>query len=107
MDWEIGSSLRDTRKNPRCGLLEIILPTHYDFGISKYRANLIPPRLADNCSGENTFASIYDWPSSWNSDHVRNWIHFAFNRRFSIDPTNSRQQFSRNRSVSCGAGWLN
>ena len=25
VDWEIGSSLRDTKKNPRCGLLGILL----------------------------------------------------------------------------------
>ncbi len=32
VDWEIGSSLRDTKKNPRCGLLGILLPNHPDFG---------------------------------------------------------------------------
>ena len=80
VDWEIVSSLRDTRKNRRCGLLGVLLPTHYDFGKGQYRINLIPPRLADNC-GENAFATIYDWPLTWNSDHVRNWIHLAFNRR--------------------------
>ena len=53
VDWEIGSSLRATTKNPRCGLLGIILPTHYDFQKGRYRVNLIPPRLADNCSGAN------------------------------------------------------
>ena len=28
VDWEIGTSLRDTRLNPRCGLLGILLPNH-------------------------------------------------------------------------------
>ncbi len=32
VDWEIGSSLRKTKKNPRCGLLGILLPNHPDFG---------------------------------------------------------------------------
>lgn len=49
VDWEIGSSLRDTKKNSRCGLLGILLPKHPDFGTRKYHPHLIPPRLADNC----------------------------------------------------------
>ena len=49
VDWEIGSSLRDTRNNPRCGLLGILLPSHPDFGKRTYSPVLIPPRLADNC----------------------------------------------------------
>ena len=31
VDWEIGSSLRDTKLNSRCGLLGILLPNHPDF----------------------------------------------------------------------------
>ena len=48
VDWEIGSSLRDTKKNSRCGLLGILLPSHPDHGRPEYRSRLIPPRLADN-----------------------------------------------------------
>ena len=36
VDWEIGSSLRDTKKNSRCGLLGIWLPNHPDFGRQNY-----------------------------------------------------------------------
>ena len=32
VDWEIGSSLRDTSRNSRCGLLGILLPNHSDAG---------------------------------------------------------------------------
>ena len=32
VDWEIGSSLRHTKNNSRCGLLGILLPDHPDFG---------------------------------------------------------------------------
>ena len=28
VDWEIGSGIRKTKKNPRCGLLGILLPNH-------------------------------------------------------------------------------
>ena len=28
VDWEIGSSIRKTKRNPRCGLLGIVLPNH-------------------------------------------------------------------------------
>ena len=58
VDWEIGSSLRDTRLNPRCGLLGILLPNHPDYGTGHYNPRLIPPRLADNCEGNDPFAYI-------------------------------------------------
>ena len=32
VDWEVGSSLRQTKKNSRCGLLGILLPNHPDYG---------------------------------------------------------------------------
>ena len=105
VDWEIGSSLRKTRNNPRCGLLGILLPTHYDYGADECRRELIPPRLADNCSGSDPFGEIYDWPYPWDTDYVRNLVHCAYQRRFSKTPNNGRQQFARNRSGSCSDGW--
>ena len=61
VDWEIGSSLRATKLNSRCGLLGILLPNHPDGypKTGKYNPHLIPPRLADNCNGNNPFAGIY------------------------------------------------
>ena len=106
VDWEIGSSLRDTENNPRCGLVGILLPTHFDFGEPNYRAKLIPPRLHDNAGSNGSFAKIYYWPDPWNSNTVRNWIHEAFLRRKSILPNNARDQFKQNRSGPCGDGWL-
>ena len=111
VDWEIGSSLRDTKKNSRCGLLGILLPNHPDFEKETYTPRLIPPRLADNCRGDGRYACIYDWPSQnyWLSqqatDRVRQWIHKAFERRTGTPPDNSRGQFRRNRSGSCSDGW--
>lgn len=58
VDWEIGSSLRDTRRNPRCGLLGMLLPSHTNYGSKKYTPRLIPPRLADNCGRDDPFARI-------------------------------------------------
>lgn len=108
VDWEIGSSLRDTEKNPRCGLLGLWLPNHPDFGKKNFHPNLIPPRLADNLNGDNSFAKIYDWkrldPNGRNI--IRNWIHTAFLRRDKQpNPNNGRPQFGRNRSGDCRAGW--
>ena len=125
VDWEIGSSLRDTKLNSRCGLLGIWLPNHPDFGRKKYNPRLIPPRLADNCKGSDSFACIYDWPEEINArdleflkcgivpdkirrfeDKIRNWIHRAFERRLKMPPPdNNRPQFGRNRPGSCSAGW--
>ncbi len=111
VDWEIGSSLRDTKRNSRCGLLGIILPGHPDFNEDTYKPRLIPPRLADNCKGDGRYACIYDWPSQYNwlnqseTESIRKWIHKAFERRKGTPPDNSRDQFGRNRSGSCSDGW--
>ena len=105
VDWEIGSSLRKTEKNPRCGLLGILLPNHPDFGTGKYHSHLIPPRFADNCKGDDSYASIYNWPGQQATDRLRQWIHKAFERRDGTPPDNRRDQFGRNRSGSCLDGW--
>ena len=105
VDWEIGSSLRDTKKNSRCGLLGIILPNHPDFKKGTYTPRLIPPRLADNCRGDDRYACIYDWPGQQETDQIRRWIHRAFERRTGTPPDNSRDQFGRNRTGSCSDGW--
>lgn len=105
VDWEIGSSLRDTKNNSRCGIVGILLPSHFDFGHETYRKTLVPPRLADNCGRNPAFGSIYDWPKPWNTNSIRQWIHSAFERRTRVLPDNSRQQFARNRTGPCNAGW--
>ena len=106
VDWEIGSSLRDTKLNSRCGLLGILLPNHPDFGKQTYNPYLIPPRLADNCKGSDSFACIYDWPSQQEAtDRMRQRVHKAFQRRNGTPPDNSRDQFARNRPGSCSTGW--
>ena len=103
VDWEIGSSLRDTRLNSRCGLLGILLPNHANYRTAKHNPSLIPPRLADNCRGQDPFARICDWFDD--PESVGNWIHRAFNRRNGTPPDNSRRQFGRNRSGECSKGW--
>lgn len=104
VDWEIGSSLRDTKLNKRCGLLGIGLPSHPDAGRRSFRPCLLPPRLADNCSGISPFARMYHW--QMNSHAVRQWIHTAFERKDQYPPpNNARQQFRNNRSGDCLTGW--
>lgn len=104
VDWEIGASLRETRTNPRCGMIGILLPSHPDFRKESYRENLIPPRLADNCDGDRPFASIYDWTT--NADTVRDWIHAAFLRRRKEPPPDiSRHPFGGNWNGDCLRGW--
>ena len=104
VDWEIGSSLRDTKLNRRCGLLGILLPNHPDAAREKYNRRLIPPRLADNCGRDGSgFALIYDWSND--RSQVRKWIHAAFKRRTEVQPDNSRRQFTNNRSGDCWRGW--
>lgn len=103
VDWEIGSSLRNTLLNSRCGLLGIILPNHCDYISKTYSANRIPPRLADNCNGQNPYACIYNWSKEPIS--VRYWIDNAFKRRNGVPPDNSRPQFKNNRIGNCVQGW--
>ena len=103
VDWEIGSSLRKTSLNSRCGLLGILLPSHWNCNTGKYSFSLIPPRLADNCGDNNPYAVIYNW--SYQSNDVRSWIHRAFERRDGSPPNNARKQFRNNRSGECSRGW--
>lgn len=98
VDWEIGSSLRDTKYNSRSGLLGILLPTYPLYSQRKYNAHTIPPRLYDNL--ENKFTSLYLWEEDALS--IQGWIHAAFERRDKILPNNSRKLFSKNRE---GVQW--
>lgn len=93
VDWEIGSSLRNTKYSSRSGLLGIILPTYPLYTKGEYYPYTIPPRLYDNL--ENKFASLHLWTE--NPTSIQKWIHAAFERRNTILPNNSRTYFSRNR----------
>ncbi len=104
VDWELGSSIRRTKKNSRCGLVGILLPHHPNYG-KKRNPRLIPPRLADNCKGEDPYALIHDWPKPWAPAKVARWIHRAFVRRDGTPPTNSRKPFGRNRTRDYRKGW--
>ena len=97
VDWEIGSSLRNTMYNPRSGLLCVILPTYPRPAFGDYDPHTIPPRLADNLDGDKPFAKIINWTE--NAELMQAWIHAAFLRRNQEPPpNNSRPFFSRNRS---------
>ena len=104
VDWEIGSSLRKTKKNSRCGLLGILLPNHPNHG-KKHNPRLVPPRLADNRKGEDPYARIYDWPIPWAPAKAAQWIHRAFVRKEGANPINSRKPFARNRARDYRKGW--
>ncbi len=107
VDWEIGSSLRKTKKNSRCGLLGILLPNHPDFEKKRRNLKRIPQRLADNCEGDDPYALIYDWPRGRAEAKLRNWLHRAFDRRNGTPPNNSLVSFHDNRSGDCKKGWRN
>ena len=63
VDWEIGSGIRKTKKNPRCGLLGILLPNHPSHN-KKRNLDLMPPRLADNCKALDQSAEEVGAPHS-------------------------------------------
>jgi len=94
VDWEIGSSIRQTQHNSRSGLLGIILPSYPRRDSKKYDPHTIPPRLYDNI--ECGFATLHNWTD----DHkqIQKWIHDAFERRNDITPDNSFENFVNNKS---------
>ena len=104
VDWEIGSSIRKTKRNTRCGLLGIVLPNHSNYG-KRRNDHVFPPRLADNCKGEDPYALIYDWPDPWAPAKIAEWVHRAFVRRDGAPPNNSRMPFARNRTRDYRIGW--
>ena len=107
VDWEIGSSLRQSKYNSRCGVLGILLPDHPDYNDSTIRDCLIPPRLADNRKGDDPYVFIYRWPKYRAEARLREWIQRAFVRRKGKPPTNKRKQFKRNRTTDPLRGWQN
>lgn len=95
VDWEISSSIKDTKNNPRCGLIGILLPTHPSYNQPTYNQYIIPPRLYYNdlCG----FAKIYNWTEDTTS--IQNMIHNAFERRDKYKIDNSYPSFAKNRSI--------
>ena len=98
VDWEIGSSIRETLYNTRSGLLGILLPTYPRTAPNKYTKNTIPPRLSDNV--DCGYATLYNW--SYDPIAVSRWIHEAFERRRTVKPDNSYPNFINNKF---GGAW--
>lgn len=115
VDWEISSSIRDTKYNKRSGLLGILLPTYpAPAGVwerfftgdtlpayqitqdTRYNPHTIPPRLYDNLACK--YATIHKWNE--NPLVVQRWIQDAFRRRrhTKINPNNKRPLFKNNRT---------
>ena len=103
VDWEIGSSLRKTKRNPRCGLLGIVLPDHPNYGKKKVlNPRLNPPRLTDNWTEDDSYAFVYDWPEPWDPAKVTQWIHRASMCRDGTPSNNSRWALSGTGQATTG-----
>ena len=108
VDWEISASLIHRERNPRNGLMGILLPTHPDYrkNLNQLNPRLIPPRLADNINGNDPFAIIYKWPKNRVAKNILPKIHTAFQRRLNPPwPDDASQPFTDNRSGDCARGW--
>ena len=105
VDWEIGSSLRKTKKNPRCGLVGILLKSHPQYGTSEIDPRLLPPKLAINLVGGAPYARLYNWPEKRGTRRFRRWIDEAFQRIEGANPTIGNDQFKENRTSECLEGW--
>lgn len=93
VDWEISSSIRDTKHNPRNGILGIILPTNNNYysGKSLKDPNTIPARLYKNFT--NGFAQLYYWRKDMDLEKM---IHQAFKDRNTKNPDNTDALRRRN-----------
>jgi len=102
VDWEVSSTLHDSKLHSRGGLLGILLPTyrtaHLGDPPGKGNPHTLPPRLHDNV--EAGYAKLYHW--SEDCSDVRAWIHAAFLRRGRVQPDNRRDLFGKNRG---GSAW--
>ena len=105
VDWEIGSSLRDTKRNKRCGLVGIVLPSHSKRGVKSINPRLLPPKLAINLVGKDSYAKLYNWPTNRVTWKFRRWINDAFERRTGANPKIGKDQFKNNRTTKCSKGW--
>lgn len=94
VDWEIGSSIRQTEYNSRSGLLGIFLPSYPLMADNKFNPFTIPPRLYYNwkCG----YAKLYNWSSD--PAQLSNWIQEAFDNRGKLEPDNSYPSFTNNHS---------
>lgn len=93
VDWEIGSSIRQTQYSSRSGLIGILLPTYPRQNQETYDSHTVPPRLVDNL--QCGFAKLYNWTND--PIAIQHWIHEAYLRRNTIEPDNSYPNFINNR----------
>lgn len=95
LDWEVGSSLRDTQFNKRSGLIGIFLP---DFPLdnNSYNPRIVLPRLIDNV--DNGYAELYKWNT--NPEIIKEWVHKAYTRKSQIILDNSRESYGKNRTTN-------
>lgn len=105
VDWEIGSSLRHTKKNTRTGLVGILLPSNSKHGRKTINPRLLPPKLAINLVGDDPYAKLYNWPKRDVTRRFRRWIEEAFERRSGENPNIGNDQFKKNRTTQCSQGW--
>ncbi len=105
VDWEIGSSIKKTKHNDRCGLIGILLPSHPNNRAKSTKSNLLPPRLADNMRGDDPYAKLYRWPENPSAVEISEWIYEANLRRKGDPPDNGRIHYADNRSGNWSTGW--
>ncbi|AOG60378.1 hypothetical protein SHELI_v1c04270 [Spiroplasma helicoides] len=93
VDREIGSSLRDTGKNPRSGLVIILLPEFVrSFGTNITQQNS-GERIYDNV--KNGYAVVIEWDKS-SSQNLKSLIDKAYSNKAIINPDNSAPFRTRN-----------
>ncbi len=95
VDWEVAASLRNSPNSRRNGLLAITLPS-----IADDSGRQLPPRVADNVSGEEGYARWWKCPSG--AAQLARYIQIAYDERTArshlVD--NARTLYSYNRTCT-------
>lgn len=93
IDWEISSSIRNTKLNSRSGLVYILLPENDSYYYDQIYLEDVSERIYDNY--KNGYAEVLKW-NNLNAFNLKIAIDNAFNKRFRIQPDNSSDLRSRN-----------
>ena len=98
IDWEIASSLRDTKLNSRSGLLGILLPTHPKYNsCQNITREDTQKRFVDNY--KRGYAILTRWDRVVdNKNFLKEKINEAFEKRFEVEPDNSEPPRQHNRN---------
>lgn len=95
VDWEVFSTLRNSKNDKRSGLMAITLPS-----VANSPSKKLPDRVADNVDSDRLYARWWKYPTS--DDQLRAWIEIAFRDRQEKANLIVNDRPRRMRNATCG-----